>query len=248
MKFVLPLLLLILSAPVQARVFNLDQQKVAFYFKGNIGTSRLERDAFVRSDGAVATITEEVLFQYAGEMGLFFAANTWGFRVGVQGIYPQVLDNVEAKNAAGNIEYNMRSRIFGVLPVVHVLYSFIQNKSVRWYVAGGGGMGSVTILNSYTFTSVSPYNLVDFTEEGTAWVPMYEGSTGLEFSLVDNVTMLVDMGYRYMLATGFKHTRAVNTFQGPVGKGDKVTNHGGAERELDMSSAYIGMGFKFYFM
>jgi hypothetical protein len=217
--------------------------------KGNIGSSSMERDAFARSDGATSNVAEEVQFQYAGEMGIYFAtSNSIGIRVGAQGIYPQILDSVEAKNAAGAVEYKMTSRVFGVMPVVHVEYAFIATGNIRWYGSVGGGIGSVTILNSYNFEPASPYGLIDFVEEGTAWVPLYEGSMGFEFSLADNVTMLFDLGYRYLMATGFKHARSATTFLGDVSKGSGLKNVGNGDREVDMNSGYVGLGFKFYFM
>lgn len=248
MKIFLLLLLTLVPHFASARVFNLDKQKLAFYMKGSFGSSRMERDAFAFSDGATANVTETVEFQYAGEMGVYFNSAEWGFRAGVLGVYPQVLDGVEAKNVAGAVEYNLTSRVFGVIPVGHIEYALISNSEFRWYVSLGGGIGSVTILNSYAFTASSPYGLIDFTEEGTAWVPMYEGSTGFEFSLADNVTMLFDAGYRHLMGTGFKHTRAANTFVGEVSKGSKMTNVGGGEREVDMISMSVGLGFKFYFL
>ncbi len=77
---------------------------------------------------------------------------------------------------------------------------------------------------------------------------MYESSMGFEFSLADNVTMLFDTGYRYLLATGFKHSRSANTFLGDVSKGSDMKINGGGQREIDMTSLYVGFGFKFYFM
>lgn len=247
MRFWTIALIMTFAAGAEARVFALDKQKLAFYLKGNFGSSRMERDAFDRSDGATANIKESVDFQYAGELGLFFKASSFGVRLGVQVINPQKLDNVEGKNAAGILEYNLTSRVFGVMPVGHLEFDFVSGPQFRWYLSAGGGVGSVTLLNTYTFAPASPYGLVDFTEEGTAWVPMYEGSTGIEFSLVDNATMLFDIGYRHLQVTGLKHTRSATTFLGPVGKGSKMTNVGGGERELDMNSVYAGLGFKFYF-
>lgn len=228
-----------------ARKLSLDKGKVAPYFKGDWNSSTIGREAFSKANGDTA-ITEEVEYQYSGELGAFLLMNKVGVRLGLLLVYPQILDNVEGRDASGVTMYNLDSRIYGVFGVVHFEYSPVLDAGKRWYFSVGGGMGTVTVQNSYTFTPASTFGLIDFTEELIAYVPVYEASTGFEFLLMDNVTMFGDLGYRHLLATGFKHVRDFNGFNGQVTKGSEAKNTDNQQREIQMHAVFAGIGFKFY--
>ncbi len=240
--------IVLLTMPsAQARVFALDKQHVAPYFKGNFGSSQLVNDAY-NHDSSNAIYTDEVLYQYAGELGVAFLMKKFGMRLGFQGIYPQKMDNIAAKNASGTILFNLTSKVLGATPVFHLEYSFVLDAKKRFYLSGGAGVGTVTVLNDYVFTDagVGVYTLGHYTDELQAYVTMFEGSLGYEFSMADNVACLFDMGYRYLQATDFKYMRTRTGFNGSKSKGGTATFSNGANYSLDMSSGYIGLGFKFY--
>lgn len=240
--------ILLFGTSAFARKFDLDKHSFAPYVKGNMGTTTVGQDGFKNANGN-AGIKEEVEYQYAGEIGLLITGKKVGLRVGVMGIFPQKMDAIEGQTASGAKLYNLNSKILGVFPVAHLEFSPVIDSGKRIYFALGGGAGTVTIINEYTFTSIgtAQYNIPDFTEEALAYAYLMEGSIGAELSMDDNATILFDLGYRYLVADKFTHQRSVTTFNGAVNKGDKVVNSDGTSRYLDLSSAFFGLGFRFYF-
>ncbi len=231
----------------EARKFNLNKQSFAPYFIAEIGTTGISQDAFKGVKGSATSVKEEVAFQYAGELGVLLTSQKVGLRLGVLFVSPQKIDSVEGASTTGVLHYNLTSKIFGVFPVAHLEFSPVVDANKRVYFALGGGTGTVTILNEYVLTSAgsAQYGISDFTEESLAYAYMLEGSLGFEMSMADNVTVLFIGGYRYLVAEKFTHQRSVTTVNGPVTKGEKVSDSG-TDRALDLSSAFAGIGFRFY--
>lgn len=231
-----------------ARKMDLTKMGVAPYFKGDFGTSSLHQNAFDRASGE-ADIAEKVRFQYGGSLGVLIATKSFGLRLGVQGLYPQKIDAVVGKAPGSDIElFNLTSTVVGVIPVAHLEFNFDASASGRVAAAVGVGAGTVTLMNDFKFTPIgaAAYSMVDFVEEGRANVIMYESSLGYEFILTDNVGLMTDVGYRYLIAKKFKHVRDATTFSGPVNKGEAVKNIDDSDRELNMSSIFLGLAFRFY--
>lgn len=248
MNFIFSLLILTLaSTPAWARKFSLEQRHVAPYFKGSWNSSTIGKDAFKDANGNATGISEEVQYQYSGEFGLFLLSKSFGVRIGVLGVYPQILDNVEGKNSAGALQYNLSSSIYGVFGVIHLEYNMLFTPSSRMYFSVGGGIGSVTVLNHYKFVNANTYSLGDFTEELRAYPPVFEGALGFEFLLLDNVTMFMDAGYRHLLVTDLRHQRDFSGFNSTtIHKGDEARDVNNKRREINMGAAFVGLGFKFY--
>lgn len=243
----LTLLLFLLPSAANAKRFDLQTLNVAPYLKGDIGTSSANQNVFYKSSGA-AEFQEKVRFQYGGEIGVLLTSKKAGLRLGVLILSPQKMDAIEGKDAGGTPLFNLTSTVLGVFPIAHFEMSPHVDSSKRVFISIGGGIGSITFLNDYKFTAAgtSTYSMVDFVEEGKANATLIDAGAGFEFLLTDNVTMLMNGGYRHMAVGDYKHMRDATTFQGGVAKGDTVKNYDDSKRQLNLSSTYIGLGLRFY--
>jgi hypothetical protein len=227
----------------KARVFDFQRENVATYFKGNYGMGNVGKTAFADSIGSTK-ITDSVKYLWGGELGLLVTMDSVGLRIGINLVNPQKLDGVEGKDAGGTKVYALKSTIIAVLPSAHIEVYLDKGKESRWVVAAGGGAGTVTLINDYDMVPGGPIG--DFVEEGSGYVYFGDVNLGYEFVLSDNVTTFLDCGYRYIYVPKLEHKRNATTFLGTVSKGDTVKVSDGTDRKLDLSSYYIGVGFRFY--
>lgn len=232
----------------EAKQLNLTNGSMGAYFGGDIGTSQVDRTAFEEASGG-ANFQYKVRYQLGGQLGFMYSTQKYGIRLGVLLLSPQVLNSIDGTNSAGATQYNLTSTILGVLPAGYFEYIMSNGSSNRLMLVFGGGFGSVTILNDYKFTAAgrTTYSLTDFIEEAKADVGFYEAGAGYEMLLNNNVSTMFDLGYRYLVATDFQHQRGAATFIGSVNTNDAVKNSGGSKRQINLSSLFIGLTFRFYF-
>lgn len=240
---------LALALPAEARVFSFAKENVAVYFKGDAGLLKLGKSGYSKSSGTSTEFTAEPNFGYGGEFGVLLTLNAVGLRLGVTGITSRKMDGIEGKNAAGTLLMTMSSQAIAYAPSAHFEFGLKNTNTQRFFVSLGGGYAYVSLINDYRLTSsgTSTYpGIVDYTEEGTGNAIFGDVSLSYEFSMTDNVAMLLDLGYRYLQVSRLTHGRAATTFLGPVATGDVVRNSDGTNRTLDLNSPFFGIGFRFY--
>jgi len=114
----------------------------------------------------------------------------------------------------------------------------------------GGGYSQGRLSNQYTLTdlgtSTYPSSPAEYKEglEGDAL--SFHVGLGTEFLLLDNVTLMFEGGYRYMLFDELKHQDALVTVNGNVAKGASAIDSFGAQRDMDLSGFFIGLNFRIY--
>src|SRR4051812_45495379 len=111
------------------------------------------------------------------------------------------------------------------------------------------GYSFIKMENIYTFTpgQTTYPGMVDFYERASATAIETEAYLGYEMLFSDNVTVVFDAGYKYLPVRKLNHQNPTTTFQGAVGKGDAVQNDAGTNRLINLSTAYGGLAFRFYF-
>ena len=234
----------------EARVFKFQSEHVGAYFRGYAGTSRAHKNAYKSSSGSQTSFGDEVPYNLGGEFGFIMSMqNTLNIRLGIEVYETKPLKRLQGKSSGGVKYFDLASEVFTYSPVVNAEFNFHATDTSRAFISAGMGWTSVSLKNTYSgFTSDNPYSVTtNYTEKGTANVVSWQLGVGYETLFVDTVTVAFEAGYKHMPVSEFKYTNSsVSTFQGVKTKGDKLVNDDGTTRSMDLSSVWVGIGFRFY--
>lgn len=249
LSFFLFALLLAPWPRAEGRVFDFKKEHFATYFRGNGATTVIGKSAYGKSSGTSTSFSIEPAYTYGGEFGVLFTSGKFGLRVGIEAINPKKVDGAEGKDSSGALLMSMTSQIASYGPAVHIEIGAVTTNTTKLLIVGGAGIGNLTMTNSYSLTaagSAAYPGVADFTEEGKGTAYTSDLGVAYEFSMVDNVTMVLDLGYRYFFVPKLTHERAATTFLGAVAVGDTVRNSDGTNRSLNLSGPFAGLAFRFY--
>lgn len=241
--------ILLLSWKSEARVFDINKESFASYLRVNGGTSLQADNSFAKSSGTGMSFDKSVKYNYGYEFGFLYASRYLGVRFGIEVLRPDDLKDVVGSNAAGTSLYTFRSELSAVVPKMAFEFNLKQWSTSRWFLYAEAGQATVTLQNSYTFTTAgtTQFALADFREEGRGSVLTYAGGTGFETLLSDTTTIVFEAGYRQLTVNTLVHQTSVTAF-GPttVTKGDSMVNSDGSAREVNLNGAYAGLALRFY--
>lgn len=243
------ILLIVLFAPSAfTRVHDMGKESFATYIKANMGTSMVAKSAFKDSSGVITSFEDSVAYNYGGEFGMLFSMGRVVLRLSGDVVKPKQLSEIPGKAPNGIDLMTLRSDVLAITPKLTLEYSLGIGTGYRTFIAAGAGVSVVTIENEYKLNAFGSgaYGIGDFVEQGTAYAMLYEGSMGVEFFFADNATLLLDAGYRQLVADEFKHTRTATTFLGNVTPGSNMMNANRTKRTVDLSGPWAGLGFRFY--
>lgn len=244
--------LVFFSAFSQARVFSFKDRRVAPFFRGSIAYSHLGEDAFSNSSYSGATrpaLEGEIPWNYGAELGLSLGlTDTFFVRLGAEAVRASN-GAVKGSDPGGTLWFDLDTSVFAFNPSVTFEYDYYQVGNSRFYFLLGGGSANVTLVNRYTMTAAgqTALGVASFNEKAEARV--YSGHTalGMETLFADNVTFMIDLGYRYMPIPELKLKADVASIAQPTGlKGGVLKNSDGTTRDLTLSGFYTSIGFKFY--
>ena len=240
--------LMLFSLVSEARKFDFKSAGLAPYVRGSFGTSKLGSEAYAKSSGTSTRFKEDVSNNYSGEFGVVIATSKFNFRAGAEGLFPRTLSDIEGKDDSGNLLFQMDSKLLAIIPTASVEVVVHSGADSKLTVGGGYGIAYVTLENIYRMTTLgtSTYGLSDHTEASKATAPSYQAYTSFEFVFSDNATMVLDLGYRYLLISSLAYKTDVNTFTGNMRAGDTVVLNDRSTRSLDLSGPFVGLAFRFY--
>lgn len=243
-------LVMVLAPEAHARKFSFAAEDMAAYFRGTGGMSAVEQNAFNKASGSDTTLSsEKSTFNYGGELGFLFKVHeTLNFRVGAEILQAKVSD-VKGANASGSERFTLESDIFAFNPMAHVEYVWGTGESSRFVGYFGMGLASVRLDNKYemTTTGTSELSQSSFTEKSNG--SFINGVVGLgwEGLFVDNTTVMLDVGYRFLDVNKLKHSADNPVMGGGMAtKGSEVTNADGSQRTFNLGGPFIGLSFRFY--
>ena len=242
------LAVLLLSFLAEARVFDMNSEKFAAYFRGNYGPTSIGKGAFEKASAFNETYNNELKTITAGEFGFVYAASFMNTKFAIEVIRPPSLKGTNATDANDNSLYSLDSDISAVIPKIGFEFNLKKWKAARLFLNSNFGTGTLILSNAYTFTTAGTAltGKTDFTEEGRSTSTMIEGNLGIEFLMFDTTTMTLDIGYRSLKFTTITHNRTASTLMGDKVKGDPMLNTDGTAREIDLSGAYASLGFRFW--
>ncbi|MGZ3773486.1 MAG: hypothetical protein ACXVCY_10805 [Pseudobdellovibrionaceae bacterium] len=245
-RFIFPILLMFATA-AQARVFNINNEAFAAYFAMTGGGSSLGTSAVDDESGTGIKFTGGMKYNYTGEFGFLYAHPLVGLRFGFELIKPFTMEST-ANNGTSDV-YSLTSTIVGYAPKLTVDLNIHRTETSRSFVTASVGSASVTMTNEYTLTSAGQTafpGVSNHTAESKGSGTLLEASLGYEGILTDTTTMLIEFGYRQLKIGNLKYEKDVTTFTGAKGSGTDVLNSSGVERSLDLSGAFVSLGFRFY--
>ncbi len=248
--FLIGLLLfsLVFSVESEARLFDINTETFAAYFRLNYAPSTLKKTTYEKSSPFGETYSGDITAIYGGEFGFVYSTRYLNVRFGLEVVRPPTLA-VTASNSAGTKLYDLSSEITAVIPKIGIEYNIRQWHETRLFLNGNYGLGNLGMNNSYTFTSTgtaAPMSGADYTEEGRGTAALTEGCIGLETLMFDTTTLVFDVGYRQLNFTSLTQNRSATTLNGAVAKGDTMLNTDGSKRSVNMTGTYAGLAFRFW--
>lgn len=249
MKNALALLSLLVGVTAEARVFDINTENFASYFKGQYGTSSLAQLPFAPSGGNGTTYDSSYSSQMGYEFGFVYASRYMSMRFGFEVIKPPNLATIKGSDAAGSEWFTLNNNITVYAPKLGVEMNVKQWKESRLFLSIDYGSASGTIENSYKFTTAGSNQfggIADFREEIKGSAALMEYALGYELYLFDSTTVVFDAGYRQLTFATLSHNVATTTFQGAVAKGDPALNTDGSKRSYDLGGPFASIMFRFW--
>ena len=244
----LAVLVLMASTAAQARIFSYKDASVAPFVRGTAGMAQLNQDLFANEPGSGTSVTGTSKYNYGAELGFAFAIGDKAhFLIGAE-IFNDSPVNGTGADASGTQRYTLNSTVFVFNPNVKLEYDYKTTGNTRFYAFGGAGYSMISAANKYTMTAAgtSALGTGDFTESMSANDISYDAGWGLETLFTDNVTFMLDVGYRYLPVKNLTYSSDVTNFMGSQTKGSSVLNQDGSKRTLNLSGPVIGVSFRFY--
>jgi hypothetical protein len=240
-----------LSINSEARVFSYKDSGLAAFVRGTGGLSVLNQDAFGNSSGAGTTVDGKSRYNYGGEVGFMLGlTSSFHVRFGAEVFqnHPVVGDGVDS---SGTTRFTLNSSVFVFNPNIAFEYVYKTTGNLRFFGEVGGGYANVTVVNDYKMTSAgtTALGVGDFKETMDTNVISGFLGMGLETLFTDNVTFIIDVGYRYLYAKALKYKADTKNILSPttgVHKGDPVVNQDGSNRKMNLGGPYGGIAFRFY--
>lgn len=239
------------SQAAQARVFNFKNEYLASYLRATGGMSGVGSDAFKKAGGADTLYTDEVSYNFSGEIGFLLRfKDRVTVRLGMEILQTKPLKEIAGKNSGGDNRFLLTSEVLILQPTATVEVNIIPNSESRFFIFAGAGLSDITMDNTFAMTATGTSELggvTDFSEKATATAISGYGGVGYEMLMADTVTVAFELGYRYLPVPKLEFKGDATTIaQGAVVKGGTVLNTDGSKREFDMSGAFVSVGFRFY--
>lgn len=245
-------LCLLLLTPLigEARIFNYKEGGLAPYLRGTGGLSSLAQEPFAHSSGAGVTVNDRTNFNFGGELGIVLGlTSNFHIRLGAE-VLQEGIVNGDGVDSAGTAQFTLNSSVFVFNPNAVFEYVYRATGSTRFFVELGAGYSNVTVVNDYKMTpaGTTAFGVSDFKETMEANVMSGIFGLGIESLFTDNVTFMIDVGYRYLPVYNLKYKNDANTILVPTGvrKGDAVLNDDGSNRKFNLGGPFGAIAFRFY--
>jgi len=238
-----------LGTVAEARKFSFQNENLSTYLHGTYGLSSLRKSAFVSAaQGLGAQSFDQSSDVLAGgEFGVLFSVGMINARIGAELLLPDPV-KAGARNASNQTLFTVRSKSSAVIPTLGLEAALAKTPVSKAIIGASIGYAYFRLDNNFQFTSAgqAAYGLADFDEKSSTETIVGQGYFGYEILMVDTATLFVNLGYRFVEIEKLTHRTPITGFSGAVNKGDTVRNFDGRGRELDLSGAFAGIGFRLY--
>ncbi len=251
MKISVLALVLCFGSSAYARVFNFKDTGLGVMLRGTGGLSSVDKDPYGDSSGSSTEIDEQTKYNYGGELAAVWGmGQNYNLRLGAEVMQHHPIKEGHGKNAAGTDRFQFDSSTFVFNPNIAAEIFLEAGSKFRFFAQAGVGYAMVDVENRYTMTATgtSELGVGSFNEKMSGTGMSYLVGAGFEALMLDNVTISVDGGYRYIKITELKYTGDVNNIVAPAGaaKGDTALKNDGTKRELNLGGLFVGASLRFY--
>lgn len=242
------ILILLFSHALMAKVFDASKAGSAAYVRGSYAFG-LDNTTYSKSQGSNSDVDYTTPYYLSGEFGGIYSTRFVNIRIGLEIIRAPQIDTDGVYKSTLVKKYSLTSNLAVLIPKIGFEMNIKRWQRARLQMGGSVGYANLSARNSYVFTSsgTSTYNLSDFAEELSATTMDYEGFLGFETLLADSTTVLLEGGYRSITFSEMTYSKDVTNFKGSQTKDKPALNSDGNKRTLDLSQAYVGLSFRFWF-
>lgn len=242
---ILPLLF---SSVTNAKIFDSSKSAGGAYFRGSYGLG-IENTLNSKTQGTGSKVDSTTPYNFSGEFGGLYTTKFFNIRLGIEIIYSPEKDTDGIYSSSGAKMYSLTSNIFVLNPKIGIEMNIKRWGRSRLQLGGSVGYATLSARNSYAFNSAgtTQYAISDFSEELSATAMSFEGMLGFETLMLDSTTIMFEGGYRSLSFDEITYSKDVINFQGTKTKDAKALNSDGSKRSLDLSQAYVGLSFRFWF-
>lgn len=243
-------MILLNAVDASARIFNFKDTTIAAYFRATGGLHMMGQEGFSLSSGDQTFFEnkDKPAYNYTGEIGLLFNfGDHLSVRLGVEGLQSREIE-APGKDGAGVPLLDVTSRILAFAPNLTFEVALAKTPESKFFLFAGMGYVTLKATNEYSMTAAGTtlYGNGNYKETVSGISLMGHGGFGYEFLFVDNCTLAIETGWRYLLANKLKYTDAITTVDGAKEKGERARNSDGSARSIDMGGPFIGVAFRFY--
>jgi hypothetical protein len=132
----------------------------------------------------------------AYEFGFVYASKYLNWRFGFEFLKPATLKNMSGTSSGGTEWFTLSNDISGYVPKIGLEANIKTWNASRLYLNADYGLATVTVQNSYSFTSdgLTQFpGMADFREEIQGTGSMIEASVGIETLMSDTTTICLDL-------------------------------------------------------
>jgi hypothetical protein len=240
-KIAILILTLAITGICEARVFDLAKEKFGSYLLFSAQQSNL-KDTPMSLLTAANTFSDAYANPVGGEFGFMYEKGHIGFRFGFEVMKPAP---VEGYAKAGSVyKYYYKDNTTALAPKMAMEINFKTGSWYRFLGYGYYGQASLTETTDYSGLVISPN--VDHTVNAKSSAAMYGGGLAMELSIFDTTTLMIEGGYKQLKFTNISYGKDITTFDGAHQSGDTIKNQDLTNHEIDMTGAYVVVGFRFY--
>src|SRR5690606_37547532 len=129
--------------------------------------------------------------------------------------------DVEAtgKDASDAALMNVKSRALAFNPNITFEYNLTNTGTFKTMLFAGVGYSTLKVSNEYTLTAAGQAayaGVPDYKEVVSGFALSSQFGGGVEFLMFDNVTLLTELGYRYLQVSNLKYEDSLTTVNGAV--------------------------------
>lgn len=236
------------GSPAEARKFDFKSEVIATYFRGSYGPSLLGEGSYARSSGDGVTVDKTPTTNVSGEVGFVYATTRVNFRAGVEFLTHREMTGVVGTKADGTELFQLTSKVSAVMPMATIeLLPYVSSES-KVIIGVGTGIALLSVQNAYTMTTdgATYLSVGDFTEKASGQASASQIYLGYETLFTDTVTVMLDLGYRYIPVRTVQSSQDQTTTSGTYATGADLNNNDGSLRNMNLGGAFVGLGFRFY--
>lgn len=245
-------LAILASGSLQARELSLREAGPAGFFRLTGGQQASGDNLYASSSGSSTVFSEEVKYNLGGELGFVYNfSEKFGMRIGVDLVQTKNA-TVTGKDAGGATLMTVDSGGFAFNPNLGFEFALANNGWLKTIFLVSAGYATVKIKNEYSLTNpdgTTAYPAVpaSFKETVVGNGLLWQTALGWEIVTVDNVSTLIEVGYREVKVDDLEYDSALTTFSGTKAKGARAVNNDGSKRTAKIAGPYIGLSFRFRF-